>query len=58
MNKPYIKREYQYDSVLKRKVFRGFACGINGTSYHAIYRKKSDADLFNKQSLTALKYSR
>lgn len=58
MNKPYLYKEYKRDLDTLKMSFKGWACGINGTSHHGLYRKKSDAELFNRQAIIKERYNR
>jgi hypothetical protein len=43
MKTPYLYKEYN------GKTFKGWACGLNGTSYHAIFPTKREAVAYNAQ---------
>ena len=41
LKRPYLYKEYA------GRVFKGWACGLNGTSHHAIFPTKHEAMEYN-----------
>lgn len=45
--KTYLYKEYRRDMTTLKMTFVGWACGMNGTSNHAIFPTKKEAIAYN-----------
>ena len=45
----YLRKEYKY--INGKATFFGWACGINGTSSHAIFKTKKEAKIYIAQAM-------